>query len=186
MNGNNVDITELVADEIASYLYHLEIISKIKNETKGTVTEFSALSFGTPSSASFEITDDGIINVDFDFSSTAWDYDDDNKITEDVNLDVESLNMPDTWKWMRGKQQSRFDYKFKKGMFDTEALKAVLLQKYGINCNISYDEKVYSETRANGSDGMESEDRFVYFVVDSHMNVKGNTRYLNQDQVAIL
>ena len=175
------DITNLVAEEVMLYLSHLDLVSKIKGEQKGVATEYSALSFGKPSVAKYEMTEDGIINADLDFSSVTWDYDYDNKVKEDINLDNEALNPMDTWKLMKGKNQIGFYRRLKTDMVDFDKLRNILSEKYGINFNLTYDEKIYSETKWNGSDGEEIDNRVVYHVIDSHMYMAGRAMNLEEE-----
>ena len=169
----------LVAEEVNQYLNHLQLISKIKGEVKGNAAKYSAFSFGKPTMANYVIGEDGTINVDLDFSSATWDYDYDKKIKADVDLSKNPV--PDSWKWMRGKQQRSFVNYIDPSMVDYKELSEVLAERYGINMNMTYDKKIYEETKWNGSDGEEIDNRVVYHVIDSHMYMAGRPMNLEEE-----
>ena len=174
--------SNLIAYEIRLYLEQLELLSLIIDEKKGDTKNYSSLSFGTPSNVKYEIMADGSIKVDLDFSSVAWTWNEDKNTKIDVNLDYEKNKPIDLWTWMRVKGNG-FIRKINKDVVDFDEVKDILKEKYGIECNFSYDEKTYSLTHTNGSDDMISSMRCVYYKVDSKLSLFRKNKYLNNNQV---
>lgn len=172
--------TELLAQEIRAYLENLILISKIREDNKGDVTNRSVLSFGAPTTARYELTDDGKINAWLDFSSVAWAWDDGKNQEVDVNLDLPENHVDNLWTW-RINNHRGFIHTIDKDAVDFEALKEELREKYGIDCGFSYDEKVYSKTYTNGSEDRVSTDRCNYYRIDSNMFVSGMVKDLERN-----
>lgn len=174
----------LVAEEIKLLLARLKILSMVKRIKKGSVTEYGALSFGIPASAQFEIVDDGVINVDIDFSSVNWEWENDDSVKADVDLDT--VNDPGIayWLWMNNNEHKGFTHRLNKDVVNFDMLKAILKQKYDIDFDLSCDEKTYSKKHMSGTDDIVSENRCIYYKVDSHMHISGNLKNLayNQEQ----
>ena len=175
--------TNLVAIEIVLLLKHLELISRITNKENGEITEYSSLSFGTPSKGFYSLLDDGTIDIDLDFSSNTWHWGSKKDTKIDVDLDKVETDI-DTYDWMNNHQKG-FIRLLNKDMVDFEELKKILMERYGIDFNISYDEKVYAETKTNGSEDRVSSAVCIYNVIDSHMIIKGNIKQLFNAQFAI-
>lgn len=140
---------ELTAEEIYNYLRHVEIVSLMNNEAKGDVSKYSVFSFGTAASADFTIDEEDKYVVNVDFSSQVRRY---------------------------PSEQKRLDYNIDYKSVDFEAVKEILMNKYGIEFGLSYDEKVNTETVWNGSGDMETSYDMTNYNIDSHMIVRGRTK----------
>ena len=67
-------------------------------------------------------------------------------------------------------------------MVDFEELKRILMEKYGIDFNVSYGERVFAETKVNGSEDRISSAVCIFNVIDSHMAINGNVKQLISEQ----
>ncbi len=171
--------TNLVAREIVLFLKHLELVSKITNKENGDITNYCGFTFGKPAKGSYVLLEDGTINVDLDFSSDTWHWGS-KKEKIDTDLDGIKANI-DTWKWMNNNQEG-FIRLLNIDMVDFEELKRILMEKYGIDFNVSYGERVFAETKVNGSEDRISSAVCIFNVIDSHMVINGNVKQLISEQ----
>jgi len=172
--------TSLIADEIHNYLCHLAILSNINCKEEGEVGVYSALSFGTPSSAKYSIVDDSIC-VDLDFSSCTWDIDfDGTQLLENRISKISNYEM--SRKTLYGKRNRGFINLLDKDFVDFNELSNVLLEKYGISLNLSYNSNVYYSDMTYGSEDRESTLNYVSYEITSHMMLQGKVPSLRKNE----
>ena len=172
---------ELVADEIKLYLEHLNLIAGITGKQTGDATSYSAFSFGKPTKVEYQLDEEGNMLANLDFSTINWDWNNDENFHADVDLDHEEHGYEIYTDWMRN-HSGEFSRNINLGLVDFDAVKECLNEKYGIDFSLSYDEKTYSKTHVNGSEDYVSENRCVYYKVDSQMYLKGKVQRLDYVQ----
>ena len=173
--------SNLVAQEIVLYLTKIALLSKIKGENSGSVTNDTSFTFGKPSKADYVLNEDGTLDVEISFSSNTWHWaSNDETQNVDVNLDLIEEKI-DTFKWMNNHQKG-FNRLLKRDCVDFEELRNILFNKYGIAFELSYDEKTYSETRWNGSDDNYSSAVAIFNVINSEIFIRGNVKNLIEQE----
>ena len=144
--------TNLVVDEVYNYIQHLGLIAGITGQTVGDATKYSVFTFGSAVKANYALDAEGNITVDADFSTEASRYPGETKT---------------------------FDRRINPDLADFNEVRRVLMEKYGVEFGLSYEDEQYTIAETNGSGDMISTVDKTHYNIKSHMAIRG--RLLNQE-----